>query len=180
MASDPLTPDTEAGRILLHEHSSGTPHMAKHILAIEAEAMARRVIGELKTEAKAGAEAELLALRSALVDRTRDLHEWHPRHDKGWWRDCTSQSCTDTRTIAGIVKTEGIPVAAIRYGDRALSGQAVWSKLEATPGFNEGLRQAEADLEAGKGIPFTDEGDAAKADRETPPAVLKHMGRELR
>ena len=31
-------PRTEAGRILLREHSSGTPHMARHILAIEAEA----------------------------------------------------------------------------------------------------------------------------------------------
>jgi len=33
-------PLTEAGRVLLREHSSGTPHMARHILAIEAEARA--------------------------------------------------------------------------------------------------------------------------------------------
>jgi len=30
--------ETAAGRILLREHSSGTPHMARHIAAIEAEA----------------------------------------------------------------------------------------------------------------------------------------------
>lgn len=33
-----MEPATEAGRILLTEHSSGTPHMKKHILAIEREA----------------------------------------------------------------------------------------------------------------------------------------------
>lgn len=35
LSAEPLT---EAGRVLLREHSSGTPHMARHILAIEAEA----------------------------------------------------------------------------------------------------------------------------------------------
>lgn len=34
---------------------------------------------------------------------------------------------------------------------------AVWAHLEGIPGFNEGLREAEADLEAGRGIPFRDD-----------------------
>lgn len=33
---------------------------------------------------------------------------------------------------------------------------AVWGYLEEIPGFNEGLREAEADLAAGKGVPFRD------------------------
>lgn len=34
---------------------------------------------------------------------------------------------------------------------------AVWSYLEDIPGFTEGLREAEVDLEAGRGIPFRDD-----------------------
>jgi hypothetical protein len=36
---------------------------------------------------------------------------------------------------------------------KSLSG-AVWGYLESIPGFNEDLRQAEADLAAGRGVPF--------------------------
>lgn len=35
-----------------------------------------------------------------------------------------------------------------------LTGDEVWQKLEAAPGFSEELRRAEADLKAGKGTPF--------------------------
>jgi len=34
-------PLTEAGRVLLREHSSGTPHMARHVAAIEDEVRKR-------------------------------------------------------------------------------------------------------------------------------------------
>lgn len=30
----------------------------------------------------------------------------------------------------------------------------VWAELEADPNFNEAMRQAEADLSAGRGVPF--------------------------
>jgi hypothetical protein len=51
-------------------------------------------------------------------------------------------------------------------GDRRLSptapetrslSHAVWGFLESQPGFNEDLRQAEADLAAGRGVPFKDD-----------------------
>lgn len=49
-------PKTEAGKVLLAEHSSGTPHMARHIDAIEAEAAqqgldgAAAILGELRPD----------------------------------------------------------------------------------------------------------------------------------
>jgi hypothetical protein len=34
---------------------------------------------------------------------------------------------------------------------------AVWGYLESIPGFTDDLREAEADLEAGRGVPFRDD-----------------------
>ena len=54
-------PMTEAGRVLLHEHSSGTPHMARHIIAIEAEACEtalrerlERILADCGTQTESG------------------------------------------------------------------------------------------------------------------------------
>ena len=38
---------------------------------------------------------------------------------------------------------------------------AVWAHLESIPGFNERLRQAERDIEAGKGVAFEDETESS-------------------
>jgi hypothetical protein len=47
-------PTTEAGRILLLEHSSQSPHMARHIVAVEQEARANadRELRELRAFVK--------------------------------------------------------------------------------------------------------------------------------
>lgn len=57
-------PTTAAGRILLREHSSGTPHMARHILAIEAEAPAEAValLRRLANLSMAGTDEPLRSL----------------------------------------------------------------------------------------------------------------------
>lgn len=39
---------------------------------------------------------------------------------------------------------------------------AVWSHLESIPGFNEDLRQAEADLDAGQGVRYELRGRALR------------------
>ena len=39
---------------------------------------------------------------------------------------------------------------------------AVWDTLESTPGFNEGLREAEADLAAGRGVRYELKGRALR------------------
>lgn len=87
--TDRAAPATEAGRVLLHEHSSGTPHMLRHILAIEAEA---------------GQQA-----REALDATARELH--HVYHDASGgidaveWRgvayaDCHNHLCDQARRLA--------------------------------------------------------------------------------
>ncbi len=50
-------PSTEAGRILLREHSSGTPHMARHIIGIENEAAMKAVAGRLAKQVRALSDA---------------------------------------------------------------------------------------------------------------------------
>ena len=44
---------------------------------------------------------------------------------------------------------------------------AVWNYLESSPGFNEGLRQSEAELEGGGGVWFEDVDDSPREAQHT-------------
>ena len=43
--------------------------------------------------------------------------------------------------------------------------EMVWARLEAEPGFSDELRQAEADIKAEKGTPFSEVGPAQGGER---------------
>lgn len=68
-------PRTAAGLILLREHSSGTPHMERHILAIENEARAA-ALDEAYAAAKAGGRyqngSNILSAALAAIDALRE------------------------------------------------------------------------------------------------------------
>jgi hypothetical protein len=58
-------------------------------------------------------------------------------------------------------KSTGSPVSQAAPEPK-LSSAAVWGYLESIPNFNEDLRAAESDLEAGRGMRYEVKGDALR------------------
>gem|GEM_PF-4197054 len=78
-------PLTEAGRVLLREHSSGTPHMARHVAAIEAEARAT-----LAPDARLREATDYAAEAAHHRYWDSNVQDGHTGQD---WRECNAWPC---------------------------------------------------------------------------------------
>jgi hypothetical protein len=109
--------------------------------------------------------------RKATVERAVALFDPNGSYD-GW--DVQERLAILDAEAAGGIATDwsvkqGLPAEPAGAGLREAVSAAVWAWLEAQPGFNEEIAQAEADLAAGKGTPYA----ALSAERKATVEVLQ-------